>query len=77
VCCLLVLVLRWAGSPLLLLTLVLLLMTRWVGGAVMVHHPVPRRSTAGCCCHILSLLCFLVGAERIIRDDGIADKLEE
>jgi hypothetical protein len=34
------LALRWAGNPLWLLALALLLM-RWVGGAVVVHCPVP------------------------------------
>jgi hypothetical protein len=60
------------GSQLLLL--MLLLLTRQEGGAVMVHHPVPWRSTTGWSCHNLPLLCFLVGADLIIRDDDIADK---
>jgi hypothetical protein len=43
------LALRWAGNPLLLQMLVLLalvLLMRWVGGAVVVSHPVPGRSIA-------------------------------
>jgi hypothetical protein len=67
------------GGPLLLLTLVLmlLLLVRWVGGAMMVHHSVPRGSTTGWSCHNLPLLCFLVGADRIVRNGDIADKFRE
>jgi hypothetical protein len=69
----LVLTLWWAGSPLLLLTMVLLLML--VSGAVVVHHPVLQRSTTGWSYHNLPLLGLLVGTERVIRDDNVADKL--
>jgi hypothetical protein len=43
------LALRWAGSPLLLRTLMLMLvkLSRWVGGAMVVHHLVLWRSTTG------------------------------
>jgi hypothetical protein len=34
-----------------------------------------QRSTSGWRCHYLPLLGFLVGVNRIIRDDGNADKL--
>jgi hypothetical protein len=46
-------------------------MARWV------HHSVLRRSTTGWSYHNLSLLSLLVGADRIVCDDGVADKLEE
>jgi hypothetical protein len=68
--------LRWAGNPLLLLMLVLMLV-RLVNGARWVHHSVLRRSTTGWSYHNLSLLSLLVGADCIVRDDDIADKLEE
>jgi hypothetical protein len=42
-----VLALRWAGSPLLLFMLVVVLLTRWVGGAMVVHHLILGRSTTG------------------------------
>jgi hypothetical protein len=71
------LALRWAGNPLLLLTLVLLLLMRRVGGAVVVHRPVSGRSTAGRSYYSLPLLCILVCADRIIHDDDITDKLRE
>jgi hypothetical protein len=48
-----------------------------VSGAVVLHHPVPGRSTAGWSYHILPLLCFLVGVDRLICDDDITDKLWE
>jgi hypothetical protein len=41
----------------------------------MVHHPVPWRGTTRWSCHNISLLHLLVGANHIIRDDDIADKL--
>jgi hypothetical protein len=48
------------------------------GRSVMVvHHPVPARSTARRSYHNLPLLCFLLGADCIIHDDDIADKLWE
>jgi hypothetical protein len=57
------LMLRWAGSPLLLQTLMLMLVqrSRWIGGAVVVHRPVLRGSTTGQSSHSLPLLGFLVG----------------
>jgi hypothetical protein len=64
------------GNPLWLLTLVLLLM-RWVGGTVVVHHPVPGRSTIGRSCYGLPLLCILVCADCMIHDNDITDKLWE
>jgi hypothetical protein len=53
----------------------LLHLVRWVGGAVVVHHLVLRGSTSGRSCHNLPLLGFLVGVDRIVYDDDIADKL--
>jgi hypothetical protein len=72
-----VLTLRWAGSPLLWPTLVLVLLrlSGWIGGAVVVHCPVLQRSTTGWSCHNLSLLGFLVGADCIVYDHDIADEL--
>jgi hypothetical protein len=67
------LALRWAENPL----LVLLLLTRPVGGAVVVHRPVPGRSTAEQSCYDHPLLCVLVCMDRIVRDDDITDKLWE
>jgi hypothetical protein len=69
----LVLALRWVGSALLLLTLVLMLVRR-VSGAMMVHRLVPWGSTTERSYHILPLLCLLVGADRIIRNGDIANK---
>jgi hypothetical protein len=60
------------GSPLLVLMLV-----RQVGGAMMVHHPVPWRGTTGRSCHDLPLLCLLVSMDHIVRDDDIADEFWE
>jgi hypothetical protein len=78
-CCPLVLVLalRWAGSPLLLWTLMLVLLwlSRWVGGTMVVYHPVLRRSTAGWSSHNLPLLGFLVGVDDIVCDHDVADEL--
>jgi hypothetical protein len=50
------------GSPILLLTLVLMLLrlVRWVGGVVVVHCSVLQGSTFGQSCHNLPLLGFLV-----------------
>jgi hypothetical protein len=72
-----VLVLGCAGSPLLLWTLMLVLLrlSRWVGGAVVVHHPVLQRSTTGWSSHSLALLGFLVGVDGIVHDHDIAHKL--
>jgi hypothetical protein len=74
---LLMLVLRWAGNTLLLVVLLalVLLLTGWVSGAMVVHHLVPGRSTAGRSYHNLPLLCFLVGANCLIHSDDITDKL--
>jgi hypothetical protein len=76
-CCPLVLTLRWAGSSLLWLTLVLVLLrlSRWIGGAVVVHRPILWGSTTGWSCHNLPIISFLVGAYCIIRDHDIAHKL--
>jgi hypothetical protein len=71
------LALRWAGNPLLLLALVLLLLMTRVGGTMVVHHPVPERSIARRRYHNLPLLCFLVGADHLICDDDVTDKLWE
>jgi hypothetical protein len=65
--------LRWARSPLLLLMMVLML----VSGAVVVHHLILLRSTTGRTYHRLPLLGLLVGTDRVIRDDDIADKFWE
>jgi hypothetical protein len=67
--------LRWAGSPLLLRTLMLVLVSRWIGEAMVVHHPVLQGSTPGRSSHNLPLLGFLVGTDGIIRDHDIADEL--
>jgi hypothetical protein len=40
-----------------------------------VYHSVLRGSSSGRSCHSLALLVFLVGADHIIRDDDIANKL--
>jgi hypothetical protein len=40
-----------------------------------IHHPVLQRSTTGWSCHSLPLLGFLVGAECIVCDHDITDKL--
>jgi hypothetical protein len=55
--------------------LVLVRLSRWVGGAVVVHRPVLRRSTARWSSHSLPLLGFLVGADGVVRDHHIADEL--
>jgi hypothetical protein len=47
---------------------------RW---AVVVHHSILGRSTAGRSYHNLPLLCFLVCADCLIHDDDITDKLWE
>jgi hypothetical protein len=57
--------------------LVLLRLSRWVGGAVVVHHPVLWRSTTGWSSHNLPLLGFLVGVAGIIHDHDIADDLSK
>jgi hypothetical protein len=43
-------------------------------GAVVVHHPVLRRSTIGRSCHSLPLLGYLVSMDCIVCGDGIADQ---
>jgi hypothetical protein len=58
-----------------MLMLVLLLLSRWVGGAMVVHHLVLRRRTVGWSSHSLPLLGFLVGVDGIVRDHDIANKL--
>jgi hypothetical protein len=55
--------------------LVLLRLSGWVGGTVVLHRPVLRRSTTKRSCHNLPLLDFLVSADCIVRDDDIADEL--
>jgi hypothetical protein len=55
-----VLVRRWAGSALLLRTLMLMLGSRWIGGVVVVHRLVLRRGTTRWSGHNLPLLSFLV-----------------
>jgi hypothetical protein len=67
--------LRWVGSPLLLRTLLLVLGSRWIGGAVVVHHPVHQRSTTGWSGHNLPLLGFLVGMDDVVCDHDIANEL--
>jgi hypothetical protein len=62
----------WVGSPLLLLMLMC-----QVGVAGSIHHPGLWRSTTGWGCHSLPLLAFLMGVDRIIHDDSIADKLQK
>jgi hypothetical protein len=69
--------LRWVGSPLLRMTLVLMLLwlSGWVGGAMMVHRPVLQMSTTGWSCHNLPLLGFLVDVDCIVHDHDIANEL--
>jgi hypothetical protein len=55
--------------------LVLVRLSRWVGGAVVVHRPVLQRSTTGWSSHNLPLLSFLVGVDGIIRNHDIAHNL--
>jgi hypothetical protein len=54
---------------------VLVRQSGWVGGGVVVHYVVLRRSTIGWSCDNLPLLGFLVGADGIVRNHDIADKL--
>jgi hypothetical protein len=65
------------GGALLRLTLVLVLLwlSKWVGGAMVVHRPVLQRSTTGWSYHSLPLLGFLVGSDCIVRDHDNADEL--
>jgi hypothetical protein len=60
-----------------MLVLMLLWLTRWLGGTVVVHCPVLRRSTTGRSCHNLPLLGFLMSVDCLIRNDDIADKLSK
>jgi hypothetical protein len=53
----------------------LVLGLRWIGGAMVVHCPVIRRSTTGWSSHNLPLLGFLVGADGVVRDHDVADEL--
>jgi hypothetical protein len=55
--------------------LLLVLGLRWIGGAVVVHHLVLRRSTTRWNSHNLPLLGFLVGADGVVRDHHIVDEL--
>jgi hypothetical protein len=52
----------------------LVLGSRWIGGAVVVHRLVLRKSTTGWSSHNLPLLGFLVGADGIVRDHDVADE---
>jgi hypothetical protein len=72
-----VLALGWAGSPVLLRTLVLVLvqLSGWVCGVVVVHRPVLQMSTIEWSSNNLPLLGFVVGTDSIIRDHDIAHKL--
>jgi hypothetical protein len=53
----------------------LVLLSRWVGGAVVVHRLVLWRSTTGWSSLSLPLLGFPMGADGIVRDHDIAHKL--
>jgi hypothetical protein len=55
--------------------LVLLRLSRWVGGTVVVHRPILRRSTTGWSSHNLPLLGFLVGADGVVHDHDVTDEL--
>jgi hypothetical protein len=55
--------------------MLVLLLSGWVGGAVVIHRLILQRSTTGWRCHDLPLLGFLVGVNCIIRDHDITDKL--
>jgi hypothetical protein len=57
------------------LVLVLLWLAGWFGRAMVVHCPVLWRSTTGWSSHNLPLLGFLVGADCIVHDHDIANKL--
>jgi hypothetical protein len=58
-----------------MLVLVLLRLSGWVGGAVVVHRMVLRRSTIGWSSHSLPFLGFLVCVDCVIRDHDVADEL--
>jgi hypothetical protein len=47
----------------------------WIGGAVVVHRLVLRRSTTRWSRHNLPFLNFLVGADCIVCDHDVADEL--
>jgi hypothetical protein len=53
----------------------LVLGSRWIGGAMVVHHPVLQRSTTGWSSHNLPLLGFLVGVDGVVPDHDVADEL--
>jgi hypothetical protein len=55
--------------------LMLLWLSRWVGGAVVVRRPVLQRSTTGWSSHNLPLLGFLVGTDGVVRDHDVANEL--
>jgi hypothetical protein len=57
-----------------LVLMLLVMLARRVGGAMMLHSSVPRESITGWNCHNLPLLCLLMDADHIVRDDDIADK---
>jgi hypothetical protein len=57
-----------------MLMLVLLRLSRWVGGTVVVHRPILWRSTTGWSSHNLPLLRFLVGADGVVHDHDVADE---
>jgi hypothetical protein len=58
-----------------MLVLVLVQLSGWVGGAVVVHRPILRRSTTEWSSHNLPLLGFLMGADGIVCDHDNAHKL--
>jgi hypothetical protein len=57
--------------------LLLVQWSRWIGGAVVVHHPVLWRSTTGWNSHNLPLLGFLVDTDGVVHDHDVADELWE
>jgi hypothetical protein len=59
----------------LVLVLVLVRLSRWIGGAVVVHRPVLRGSPTRWSSHSLPLLGFLVDVDCIIRDNDVIDEL--
>jgi hypothetical protein len=56
------------------LVLVLLRLSGWVGGAMVVHRSVIGRSTTGWGIHNLPLLGFLVCVDCVVRDQDVANE---
>jgi hypothetical protein len=63
------------GGPLQMV--LMLMLTRWVGGAWRIRHPVLWQSTSGWGCHSLPLLDLLVSTYDIVCYDGIAEEFRK